>query len=412
MGRAVLKHLKASTLLTLFDLLKSWKLSSNNDYTYNAMDGTIKFFNGSEIFLRELGLDPSDPEFDKLGSTEYTGAFIDECSQVSTKAKNIIMSRLRYKLEEFNIIPKLLMCSNPTKNFLYYEFYKPFKTKELLSYRKFIPALVQDNPYISPHYIENLKKLDRISKERLLFGNWEYDDDTSKLFEYDNILNMFSNSFVFKENEKKYLSVDVARFGNDKIFLVVWQGLFILQTYVYSKKDTEFTKKEIERIRLIYNIPRSQVVIDEDGVGGGVVDGLVGVKGFVNNSRAFDIQKVDKKHTVVHNYGNLKSQCYYKLADYVAENKIGAYKEIPVEIKERIIEDLEQIKRKDPDKDGKLYVTPKEEIKDNLGRSPDYSDAIMMRMFFEVVSLPSLVFGNLELSSSSSNTNWSVNAKI
>jgi hypothetical protein len=43
---------------------------------------------------------------------------------------------------------------------------------------------------------------------------------------------------------------------------------------------------------------------------------------------------------------------------------------------------LEQVKRKDIDKDGKLSVLPKEKIKELIGRSPDYSDALMMRMWF------------------------------
>src|SRR3990167_7202762 len=34
-GRAVLKHLKSSTLLTFFDILKSWGLKADNDFVYN-----------------------------------------------------------------------------------------------------------------------------------------------------------------------------------------------------------------------------------------------------------------------------------------------------------------------------------------------------------------------------------------
>jgi hypothetical protein len=48
-----------------------------------------------------------------------------------------------------------------------------------------------------------------------------------------------------------------------------------------------------------------------------------------------------------------------------------------------IVEDLEQIKVKDADKDGKIMVTPKEDIIENLGHSPDVGDAMMMRMYFE-----------------------------
>ena len=53
--------------------------------------------------------------------------------------------------------------------------------------------------------------------------------------------------------------------------------------------------------------------------------------------------------------------------------------------KEDLIEELEQVKAKDPDSDEKrLYLTPKEKVKEQIGRSPDYSDALMMRFIFEL----------------------------
>ena len=39
---------------------------------------------------------------------------------------------------------------------------------------------------------------------------------------------------------------------------------------------------------------------------------------------------------------------------------------------------------KDADKDTKLQIVPKEIVKDIIGRSPDYSDALAMRMFYEI----------------------------
>ena len=50
--------------------------------------------------------------------------------------------------------------------------------------------------------------------------------------------------------------------------------------------------------------------------------------------------------------------------------------------KNHIIEELEQVRSKDMDKDGKLKLLPKEIIKGIIGRSPDYSDAMMMRMYY------------------------------
>jgi len=381
MGRAVLKSLKESTLLSFFMICKDWGLRKGEHYKYNSIESVIRFDNGSEVFLKDLYSYPSDPEFDSLGSTEFSGAFIDEASQVTEKAKNIVMSRIRYKLEEFKIIPKLFVSSNPSKNWLYYDFYKLWKEKTLPPYRKFVVALVQDNPFISHHYIENLKKLDKVSKERLLYGNFEYDDDPAKLFEYDDILDMFTNTPVEKE-AIKCLSVDVARFGADKTVIFLWKGYHVERVHEYKKLSVEQVKKKILEIAAANNIPRSKIVIDEDGVGGGVVDGIVGCKGFVNNSRAIEQKK--KYETPLHNYANLKSQCYFALADKVNQSKISIYKDISPQKKEALIEELEQVKRKDIDKDNKLQIVGKDKVKENLGRSPDFSDAMMMRMYFEV----------------------------
>ena len=60
----------------------------------------------------------------------------------------------------------------------------------------------------------------------------------------------------------------------------------------------------------------------------------------------------------------------------------------PIEIKAKLIEDLEQIKDWNSDKDEKLRVIPKDKIKEMTGRSTDYSDPFMMRMYFELVPPP------------------------
>ena len=50
-----------------------------------------------------------------------------------------------------------------------------------------------------------------------------------------------------------------------------------------------------------------------------------------------------------------------------------------------LTEELEQVKEKDWDKDMVKKLVPKNEIRENIGRSPDYSDSMMMRMYFELV---------------------------
>lgn len=378
MGRAVLKNLKDSTLLTLFDVFKLCGLEADKHYTFNSQSNKISFMNGSEIYLKDLFQYPSDPEFDSLGSTEYTAAFIDEVSQVSEKAKNIVVSRLRYKTKELGLLPKLLMGTNPSKNFAYHQFYKLEKDGTLPTHRKFVRALPKDNPHLDPNYIENLKKLDEQSVKRLLFGDWEYDNDPSRLIDYEKIVDMWTNTP--QPSNDKYIVCDVARFGSDKCVFYVWEGLHVAHATEFARSSTKETREKIEALAAQYAVPRSNIIVDEDGVGGGVKDEMSGIKGFVNNSSP--INPPGKAN--VQNYSNLKSQCYYLLAEYINTGKISIYKEMPIAMREGLIVDLEQVKRKDADKDTKLTVVSKEQIKELIGRSPDYSDALMMRMYFEI----------------------------
>jgi hypothetical protein len=45
--------------------------------------------------------------------------------------------------------------------------------------------------------------------------------------------------------------------------------------------------------------------------------------------------------------------------------------------------ELGMLRTYDADKDGKLRIMPKEKIKEYIGRSPDWLDCFIMRMFFE-----------------------------
>ena len=117
----------------------------------------------------------------------------------------------------------------------------------------------------------------------------------------------------------------------------------------------------------------------EAGVGGGVVD-ILKCKGFVNGSRPF----TEKGKKV--EYNHLKSQCYFHLAERINKGEIYLTSKAN---EDEIIEELEQVKRDNVDKDGKLSILPKDKVKEILGRSPDFSDALMMRMYFEFKGMAS-----------------------
>jgi hypothetical protein len=374
MGRSKLKTLKETTLATFFELAS--KLQITDQFTYNQQRGAIIWNNGSEIILKDLFLYPSDPEFDSLGSLEICGGFVDEISQITFKAWQMVQSRCRYKLKEFGIIPKILGSCNPTKKWVYKTFYKPWKEKELKSTRAFIQALPTDNPHLPQSYLDSLLALDDASRQRLYFGNWEYDDDPSKLIEYDAILDLWSNSFVASGD--RYITADIARFGADKGVIGVWDGLRLMDIITLDHSSVTNTASQIKELQRKYSVMNSNTICDEDGVGGGVVD-ILQCKGFVNGSSPL------KEENKTVQYANLKTQCYYHLSDAINKGMVYFSKAFDAEY-ELIIEELEQVKRDKIDGDGKLFILSKDKVKEVLGRSPDYSDMLMMRMYFEIKS--------------------------
>jgi hypothetical protein len=132
------------------------------------------------------------------------------------------------------------------------------------------------------------------------------------------------------------------------------------------------------------------VIADEDGIGGAVVDNNKGFLGFVGNSRAMDNPETREPE----NYANLRSQCYYKLSEKVNAHGISMdirpgqfVSEVPgitfETFKELLTEELEAIKSISLNKDTKMRVIAKDDIKELIGRSPDFADTMMMKMRFE-----------------------------
>ena len=370
MGRSKLKSLKETTLNTFFE--QTTALGIANQFNYNAQAGVIYWNNGSEILLKDLYAYPADPNFDSLGSLEITGAFIDECNQITYKAWQIVKSRIRYKIKELGIMPKMLGTCNPAKNWVYANFYLKQKNGTIESDKRFIQALPKDNPHLPASYLESLLTLDENSKQRLYFGNWEYDNDPAKLIDFEKIQNVFSNTFV--EGGEMYISADIARFGSDKMVICVWSGFRVVELYTMNKSSITEIAQIIRDFAFKYKIPMANVIADEDGVGGGVVD-ILGCKGFVNNSKPM---LVDNQ---IVQYQNLKSQCYFKLAEVIQADQMYINCNDGAVIDE-ITKELEQVKRDKVDSDGKLTIVSKETVKQYIGRSPDYSDALMMRMYF------------------------------
>ena len=386
LGRNELKRLQQTTLLELLAVLEELGIPKES-YLYNIQQSLITFTNGSRIFLYDLGYMPSDPNYDRIGSLNLTGAAIDEAQEVQFKVINVL--RGRFSLVEkwgWKTIPKILMTCNPARNWIYTEYYKPWKSKTLQANRKFVPALVGDNPTVPQSYIDFLKQSDPVTVARLLDGNFEYDDDPNVLFTVQDVDSMFSVIKPPAPRSKKIITCDVARFGKDTTVISIWEGLYchgIIQKFKQSIPQTVSTLRELADK---HGVGVEDIVVDEDGVGGGVVDAL-GCKGFINNSKPLSPYSASVQSFLKRNYSNLKTQCYWLFAQLAKQGHLSIKAE--GEIKEKLIEELTFIRYKSIDTDDKIALESKQDMKERLGRSPDFADSLMFRFVYELLQNPS-----------------------
>lgn len=394
-GRQELKRLMQSTYVTWMKVCKYHHIPRDEWKLDGAMHA-IRFVNGSTIDLLDLSFRPSeDPLYERFGSLEYSDGAIEEAGEVHPLAREVLKTRVgRWMNEELGINPSLLETGNPKKNWTYHLFYKPWTKDQLPPDRIFIQALHKDNPHGERGYGKNLDRIqDPIMRARLRDGEWEYEDDPSALMNYAAIADIFTNAIADDEEDAsdRWMSVDVARGGSDKTVVTLWRGWVAYRILYRTKQDTRITAQWVAGLALEHEIPYSHIVVDEDGVGGGVVDNLRGVRGFTANSSPIETMDENEDEEIISNvpaqrvaFANLKAQCGYCLANKVNRHELAVRTE-DEQIREWLTNDLEQIKEQNVDSDDKKrQLVPKEEVKIILGRSPDFGDTFLMRSVFDL----------------------------
>jgi len=389
-ARQTLSDLRKFTIPSIHERFQHWKLDIEKYAKFNGQDNCFNLYNGSKVFLIECKMNPSDPMFERLGSMQMTRGWIEEGGEIEKAAKaNLFLTVGRWKNDEYKLKKKLLITANPKKGWMKQDFIELFRKGLLPENQKYIQAFATDNLHGSKDYIESLKnEKDKVRRQRLWEGNWDYEEDADSLISFDALSDSFSNTVV-KDGEK-YMIVDVARQGRDTTVLSFWNGLELYRIEQFEKQGTDKTEQKIKDFAVSEKVPYSHILIDEDGIGGGVVDHLIGVKGFTANSSPIPtnnqirerLNKID--HFLIQKpiYSNLKAQCGWKLAELINEHQIAFS---TYEYREKIIEELTAILRdKKVDSDNKKQLRPKVEVKNDIGRSPDIGDTILMRTFFEL----------------------------
>ena len=277
--------------------------------------------------------------------------------------------------------------------------YAGLDVSDLVKSFTFIPGTIKDNKIgmsKDPGYMGNLLSQDEVTQLQLKDGNWKVRIDALAMVNPVAIHDMFTNQGC--AGDQGYITCDAARYGRDYCTIWVWKGWEVQWLAVQLISDPHSIVKEIEALRTKWSIPKSRVLIDQDGVGGDTVQ-LGGYQGFAGGAPALDDPITKEKEL----YFNLKTQCYYRFCNRINDAKVslrglnngtvtidGVH---GMQIKrgtklftvaDLTKEDLRSLKRRNQDGDGKKQMITKEEQKAALRRSPDFSDGLMMREWFEL----------------------------
>lgn len=172
----------------LMDESKTWL--TNTDAHWNDLKKVWTFPSGATLSFGYL--DTQNAKYRYQGA-EFHFIAVDEVSQIDELSYRYLFSRLRQKVD--SLIPlRMLSATNPPQTddgmWVYNRFiadsiskhYKDPETTEeyVLSREKndddgpraFIPALYTDNPYVASSYLSSLNRLDWVTREQLLYGEW------------------------------------------------------------------------------------------------------------------------------------------------------------------------------------------------------------------------------------------------
>lgn len=173
-----------------------------------------------------------------------------------------------------------------------------------------------------------------------------------------------------KPDRRAVIGVDVARFGSDETVISVRQERNVAIHDVYHGQDTTQTAGEVIRAyRQFGETPGSAyIVVDDDGVGGGVTDQVraAGIPVTAFNGGGTPYEPED--------YPNRRSEVWFEAAEELTTCSLPD--------DEQLAADLVSPKYK-VDGQGRRVVEPKDATKKRLGRSPDRADSVLLTFVSE-----------------------------
>lgn len=254
----------------------------------------------------------------------------------------------------------------------------------------FVRAELDDNVALltsSPEYKSNLAQQSDEQRERDFKGNWNYKAIGDDLVKVSHMERCFKNPEMLGDKVKR-MSIDVALEGGDACVMWLWIGWHVADIFV-CRIDSKQLLTAIETKRTEWGVNEENMVYDLQGVG-------QYLRGFYKRAVPFNNQEaVDNKFKGM--YDTKKSQCAFMFADKLIQGEISFEPSIlhrrfsgkgysRMELKEILLQERKMLRADDAKADKGKCLIKKDIVKKKavLGRSPDFMEALLMRMIFEL----------------------------
>lgn len=316
---------------------------------------------------------------DAGGSILY---IIEEASGVPDEILEVIEGALASRRT------RLLMVGNPTRN-------TGFFARSHQQDRSFYRTLhfkASDSPLPAPDYREILEKKYGVDSNVVRVradGEFPKQDD-DVLISLEHAEAALMRDPVESDLTGGILGVDVARFGDDRTVVILRKGRQIGLIEIYARQDTMATVGQIMRYSEIYK--PSAIMVDVDGLGGGVVDRLKELKAPVRGVHALETATLPARvkgkiasRAPVGRYTRqeatpraMKDYMWLEMADWFAlEEPSLLMSGVDKSQAEDLVGECATVTY-GFDSSGRLIVESKDELKKRGLRSPDIADALAL----------------------------------
>lgn len=320
------------------------------------------------------GLDRRE-DINKFNSAEYGFIAIDQAEETTKDEVSVLRASLRLKLEGQELDYKELYTANPAQVWLKTDFIDSVHPS-----RRFVQALPADNPHLPKSYVETLVEAFGHRPELLeayLHGGWDQLEGAANVIKSAWLRRARTLIPVGSETVRHLVVVDPARFGDDETVVYYLKNTRIEDEKIFGHKPLTDCAGEVGEManRHKINEHRPVIVCDEDGLGGGVIDNL--------RDWGFEVLGIQSASQADHpdRYYNKRAEMWWTVGLRYSRSEIleGVADERKQHLDAELDRQLTTVEYKW--RNGKILVQDKEEIKKNLGRSPDRADAKIMGLY-------------------------------